>query len=112
VSGKTTSSTNHLQVHHTEALDDWLQRFWQVEDLPSTNSRLLSSTEKLCEDHFHNTHTRDKDGRYVVQIPWKSPRPEIGNSRVRAEQRLKSLEKRLHANPAVLTEYRKFMQEY
>lgn len=51
------------------SLDERLQLFWEQEDLLDKKS--WSTEEELCEKLFKETHTRDKTGRYTVQLPFK-----------------------------------------
>ena len=34
---------------------------------------MLTPDEQACEDYFVKTHSRDKDGRYTVRLPFKEP---------------------------------------
>lgn len=117
------SSPNSLSSFITNAdLDRNLQRFWESETIPSHPS--LNEEEEIVEAHFHSNYKRDLSGRFIVSIPWKSPRPELGSSKQLATQRLLSLEKRLFQRSGVreaekirkLSDqwetYKQFMLEY
>ena len=54
-----------------DSLSESLQRFWDVEEMPSPKS-VLSPGELRCEKQFVDTHTRDSTGRYVVRLPLQS----------------------------------------
>ncbi len=103
-------------------LDRSLQRFFESESIPSQPQ--LTQDEEAVEAHFHSTYKRDLSGRFIVSIPWKSPRPELGSSKLLATHRLLSLEKRLFQRTGVrdaeklrkLSDqwetYKQFMTEY
>nr|CAI5866066.1 unnamed protein product [Callosobruchus analis] len=52
----------------------------------------------MCEQHFDKTTVRNDDGRFMVSIPFKDDVNKLGDSRVLAEKRFLSLERRLEAN--------------
>ncbi|KAK2575370.1 hypothetical protein KPH14_008479 [Odynerus spinipes] len=88
-----------------------LRRFWEIEELPTT--RILTSDEQTCEDHFAATHQRNTDGRYTVRLPFKqTPMPDLRVSRIIAVHRLEHLERRLSRDYTLRTEYSSFLQEY
>ena len=93
VSGHTGSFlTDHqlLNVESSDDLrDDLLQRFWRMEELPSqVNS--LTAEEDMAMDFFNNIVERNSEGRYVVQLPQKTPAIESGDSKKTALRRFYS----------------------
>ncbi|XP_055522691.1 uncharacterized protein LOC129716872 [Wyeomyia smithii] len=92
-------------------LEDAVQRFWEMETIIEQN--IHSLPERACEDLYDATTVRDSSGRYVVRLP-KVGNSEIalGNSRITAERRLRSLERRLDRDKNVKSAYHKFMHEY
>ncbi|XP_055543767.1 uncharacterized protein LOC129729280 [Wyeomyia smithii] len=92
-------------------LEDAVQRFWEMETIIEQN--IHSLPERACEDLYDATTVRDSSGRYVVRLP-KVGKSEIalGNSRITAERRLRSLERRLDRDANVKSAYHKFMHEY
>lgn len=81
-----------------------------MEDVPQRT--LLSPEEQRCEDHFRATHTRSKDGRYTVRLPFRnSPPADLGDSRRAALASLYRLQRNLQLNPNKAAEYA-FLQEY
>lgn len=38
----------------------------------------LSSKEQACEKIFQSTHTQDKDGRFVVRLPFRENKEKFG----------------------------------
>ncbi|XP_037932546.1 uncharacterized protein LOC119674592 [Teleopsis dalmanni] len=73
--------------------------------MPVTN---LQEDEK-CQELYKTTTTKDTDGRYIVQIPFKEELS-LGNSRKQAVVRLISLEKEMKKE--IKSEYIEFMREY
>nr|CAI5856921.1 unnamed protein product [Callosobruchus analis] len=87
-----------------------LTRFWEIEELGGAPA--LSYEEKMCEQHFDKTTVRNDDGRFMVSIPFKDDVNKLGDSRVLAEKRFLSLERRLEANAVLKEMYKSFMLEY
>ena len=84
---------------------DLLINFLETESLASTDTSEPTCTldEQRAEDHFLQTHSRQPDGRYVVQLPRKMDPPALGCSRERALRRH-------HQNSASLTRKGKFKE--
>ncbi|XP_037929560.1 uncharacterized protein LOC119664074 [Teleopsis dalmanni] len=82
-----------------------LERFWEIDDENNTN---LQEDEK-CQELYKTTTTRDTDGRFMVQIPFKEELS-LGNSRKQAVARLINLEKKMKKE--IKSEYIEFMREY
>lgn len=93
-----------------DSLEENMKRFFEIESVDD-NSRILSSEETFCEKYFVDTHYRDAEGRYVVELPLKE-NVDLGKSRDVAERRLNSLWHRLKDNPKVKSLYVNFMKEY
>ncbi|CAG9126253.1 unnamed protein product [Plutella xylostella] len=114
ISGPIYNSTHHdSQVHcnFTEAIDTQLRKFWEIEDLPGfIDAR--SDDEKACEEHFIKTTTRDEQGRFCVQIPFKESPDKLGDTFTQAERRFHALEKRLSHTPLHKEMYTQFIKEY
>ncbi|XP_018360400.1 PREDICTED: uncharacterized protein LOC108759454 [Trachymyrmex cornetzi] len=91
-------------------LDQQLIRFWEIEE--TLDARALSKEEKDCESHFVKTARRDRDGRFIVNIPFKESPTCLGESRPLAEKRLIALERRFKARPELREDYCAFLKEY
>lgn len=91
-------------------LDLQLQRFWEIEELPTI--QMFSADERKCEEHYNTTHTRDPDGRYVLRLPFKQERPKLGESLQHARLRYEHLERKLSKNPELASAYNQFLKEY
>ncbi|KMQ90477.1 hypothetical protein RF55_9766 [Lasius niger] len=65
-SGRASVSVHHAALN-CDDLGRALQRFWEIEELPS---KTVNTPEDLhCEKWFATTHTRDTQGRYAVRLP-------------------------------------------
>jgi len=113
ISGPTSTQvfgSRSIQVMHC-ALEQELQRFWEVEELP--HERMLSAEDRLCEEHFLANYSRDKTGRYIVRLPFKKGPPiDIGESRALAWRMLTTLTRRLNSHSDLKREYNAFLEEY
>ncbi|XP_076301647.1 uncharacterized protein LOC143219631 [Lasioglossum baleicum] len=95
-----------------DTLEAELRRFWEVECIPRATPRLTAS-ERQCEEHFRDTHSRTSDGRFQVRLPFKQDPPfDIGQSRPIAEKMYRSLGRKFQKNPELRREYSAFMSEY
>ncbi|UYV60592.1 hypothetical protein LAZ67_1001615 [Cordylochernes scorpioides] len=95
--------------HCTTELDSSIRKFWELEDVPISKAQL--GTKNACEILFKSDLKRDIEGRYSVNLPFKST-PNLGDSRSQALRRFFNLEKRLQANPSLKSQYINFMREY
>ncbi|XP_058827183.1 uncharacterized protein LOC131687148 [Topomyia yanbarensis] len=115
-SGDLVSVTPDLVKCHTTTvclttLEENLERFWNIEELPSRSD--YSMEERECEQHYSSTVERDSTGRYTVRIP-RHPDFDtmLGESKSSALRRFKLLERRLERDTRLKVEYHRFMQEY
>lgn len=85
--------------------DQAIERFWKIEELPQNH--MLTSSDQLCEDLYHNSTFRDATGRYVVKLPFKNSldKSQLGTSRSNAMRQFLRNEKTLMSKPAVKAEY-------
>ncbi|KAJ8724347.1 hypothetical protein PYW08_015821 [Mythimna loreyi] len=100
-------------MHINLTTDQIIRRFWEIEDQISTK-KMLTIEEQKCEDLYASTTKRTQDGRYEVRLPFRVEDPPCtsGDSRSIAENRLKSLEKRLGKNVELKKKYKEVIQEY
>ncbi|XP_076661047.1 uncharacterized protein LOC143364788, partial [Halictus rubicundus] len=96
--------------HVAMSLDTQISRFWTMEEIPEKT--FLSAEERECETHFLQHTTRNKQGRYVVRLPFNEKREHLGNSKAMALRRFYSLERRLQLNLDLKTQYIKFLGDY
>ncbi|XP_076660083.1 uncharacterized protein LOC143363372 [Halictus rubicundus] len=83
-SAPVTSPAHGTLCHATTALQFDLTRFWEVEEGPQRQH--LSESDIICESHFQEHTVRNRDGRYVVALPFncrvsETPRilPDLGH---------------------------------
>ncbi len=62
-----------------------LQRLWAMDEVPGDHDYTADEHQAIA--HFKDTHQRDPDGRYRVQLPRKTPPPVMGASRPNAQKR-------------------------
>lgn len=91
-------------------LDSTLQRFWELEEIPSKS--FLSPAETECENSFVSSVKRDEDGRYSVALPFCADPDNLGNSRNAAQRRYTSLERKFKQVPDLRENYNTVIQEY
>ncbi|XP_014209954.1 uncharacterized protein LOC106640425 [Copidosoma floridanum] len=101
-----------LDVSHTKkGANCDLQKFWEVEDLH--DNPIPSEEEERCEQLFTNSVQRNREGRYIVSLPFKLDPEKYLQSNVKLATRLFfGLENRLQENPAFSSKYIEFMSEY
>ena len=58
---------SYCGVSTNDVLQRQLQKFWHIEELEQCTPRSLEEIQ--CEKHFTDTHTRNSEGRFVVQLP-------------------------------------------
>lgn len=107
----TKSAVNTFMTMIDSSLDFTLKRFWELEELPPTNS--MSPEDILCEQYFVENHSRDSTGRYTVSLPFKVSDPSFGDSKTGALRRFYTLERRLlRDNNSLRSAYLDFMRDY
>lgn len=107
---KANSTVQYTQVASIESIEESIQRFWHVEEVPDAVE--TTSEEQKCEDHFVKTHFRDDTGRYVVRLPLKENADQLDNCRALALKRFFMLEQRLQRQPELKAQYVEFINEY
>ena len=93
----------------TEDLDEKLEQFWKIEEVHTQKKKQIQ--QDFCEIHFSKTHTRDREGRFIVELP-KDDKVKLGDSFEQALRRFKSLERRLEKNAELKKEYTELLQDY
>lgn len=111
-----TSNQTHTSLFISSIEEDHvstqLQKFWELEEVGSTNVPIVNQSDQYCEDHFVQTHTREKSGRYIVRLPFHNDSPSLGSNRDRATQLFYSMEKRLNKNDHIKKLYCENLQTY
>lgn len=96
------------------SLDDSIKRFWELENVNSPNTVVLSKEDQLCEKCFVDNFRRTEEGRFVVPLPFADPsnKPTFSGSRAIALKRFSSLERKLQSNSEFSKNYIAFMEDY
>ena len=98
VGGSTTGTNSSRSCYVASAsdktADEMIQLFWEMERVPGEPVH-FASEEQAAVSNFQDTHTRDKDGCYRVQLPRKKPTLVLGISRVAAKRRLQQTKRSL-----------------
>ncbi|XP_060807713.1 uncharacterized protein LOC132903428 [Amyelois transitella] len=112
--GAPTDVTKMVSLNIQVKEDFLLKQFWELENEPNSIQKKFSKMEEKCEEFFDLTTTRNKEGRFVVRLPFNSDDPECqyGGLKEIAQKRFYHLEKKLQKNPKLKEEYGKVMQEY
>lgn len=89
-----------------------MEKFWHVEEIKQPEHH--SQEEIQCEEHFVTTHSRNAEGRFVIQLPLKDGIQQLEESYEIAEKRIKSLERKLERSEQLdlKQQYHEFMHEY
>nr|XP_012232430.1 PREDICTED: uncharacterized protein LOC105678032 [Linepithema humile] len=117
ISGPTGQTTprQSLQSYHVinhEELSNLMQRFWELESIPTIQTSSLTPEEQDCEEQFKTTHTRDTDGRYVVKLPFKDDVSKLGDSKGKAIRFCQRLIHRCSSDKTYAQLYHEFLSEY
>lgn len=92
-------------------LSEIIQKLWQIEEIPVVKQR--TQEEEFCEKIFINQHRRDKNGRYIVRLPFKENKVKmLGKSKKMALHQFFAMEKRMKRNAEFAAKYKTFMSEY
>ncbi|XP_044574062.1 uncharacterized protein LOC123258255 [Drosophila ananassae] len=91
-------------------IDAYLRRFWELESIQRKAE--VQPEDEEVEKHFRATHTRDEQGKYIVELPFKVSETQFADTLQGALQRFKSVERRLAQNQQLRNDYVKFMREY
>ncbi|KAH9637392.1 hypothetical protein HF086_012005 [Spodoptera exigua] len=102
---------NQIQCNFTQTLNVQLKKFWELEEItmPINN---YSKDERACENLFSSTTLRDGKGRFSVRIPLCESADSLGDTFTLAENRFRSLERKLARNPEYKKMYSAFLKEY
>ncbi|XP_011860459.1 PREDICTED: uncharacterized protein LOC105557752 [Vollenhovia emeryi] len=95
-----------------DSLERSITKFWEIEEGVSHNSVDLTKEEQACEQLFKDTHTRTREGRFVVRLPFRDNKTQLGKSRAIAERRLMHLERKFKGNIHFQQLYKDFIKEY
>ncbi|XP_026732804.1 uncharacterized protein LOC113497449 [Trichoplusia ni] len=115
VSKNSTSADNGIITMHLHLSgEELLRKFWEMENEPNLIQKKMTDTEKQCEEFYDKTTTRDKEGRFIVKLPFDKEDPECqyGKSVIIATRRYEYLERKLQQDPTLKETYNNVLQEY
>ena len=117
VSGVTADSSqgqnSHFKCHLAinDPLNQSLKEFWEIEHGFANFS--LPPEERECEEHYAETVQRNRDGRFVVELPTKpAVLARFGETKSLALKLFNSLKRRLDKQPIIAKQYANFMNEF
>ncbi|GFX06701.1 integrase catalytic domain-containing protein [Trichonephila clavipes] len=90
-----------------------IETFWQLENLgiEPVNENLNSNDDKILQEFEENIQFRD--GRYVVQLPWKENLKEsLDNNYEIAYERFSKLSHKFQNDLSLYTEYKNVVDSY
>jgi len=94
----------------TDSIDPTLQRFLDIEDIPTAVKSNIGDAE--CEEIYRSSTTRQPDGRYVVHLPFTQYPPFLGKSKDVGLNRLRQLENRFKKSSELHSDYNNAMKDY
>lgn len=112
-----TNVNNYLKYcflsKNLETLNKLLTYFWQIKDVE--NFKACKSDElNYCNEQFNKANFRKANGRYMVEMPFKSELFEtvLENSKKIVSKRLDYLWQRLEHDPTIKNPFTDFLNEY
>jgi len=70
----------------------------------------MTKEQQVSGQHFISHKTQQPDGRFVVRLPTKVDRKQLGSSRLSAERRFHEIERRLEREPELKFQYHNFIK--
>ncbi|CAG7703505.1 unnamed protein product, partial [Allacma fusca] len=106
VLGPTVAPASNVSTCYNNScpLDTSLGRFWEIEECPTTG-RIFTKEEEECEEKFQATTSRNSDGSFQVELPFKSNMKPLGNSKRMALRRFYNLETKFEKNTTLRAQY-------
>ena len=89
--------------------DQLLTKFWELDSVQVRTHQTLE--ERECEEHFTRTTRRGSDGRFIVQMPFKTSNAQLGLSKANAMKEYLNLERKLHRENRLHERYSQFIRE-
>ena len=85
VNGDNTPNVCLTATASDKRADDMLQHLWAMDEVPGDHD--YTADEHQAITHFKDTHQRDPEGLYHVQLPRKTLPPVLGASQPNAQKR-------------------------
>ena len=100
----TPKKTSHQFLCVGDVHDDDLRKLWDIE-LETDSDKENPVLENFMKD------IKIRDGRYEVSLPWKAKKEDLVDNFYRAEQRLKTLSRKLDKDLVLLDRYNGALQQ-
>lgn len=92
-------------------IDTLLHKFFETEEIPER--RQFTEDEQFCVDFFQKHTQRDKDGRFIIKLPFRTdPTAVLGKSRDTALKQFLHLERRFSRNEKLKRAYTDVINGY
>ncbi|GFY19975.1 integrase catalytic domain-containing protein [Trichonephila clavipes] len=89
------NQNSSLICHTLLNIEHSLKQFWELESVPKDIPS--KDEDELCESIFVNSHIRNAQGRYILNLPFRDD-SSLGDSKKGALKRFYCLERKLHSN--------------
>ena len=113
--GKSFRQSNLVRNNFISTLESIdVQQFWSIENYGTVNKKdpILMSREEQNALSILDDTIETIDNRYSIGMLWKEKNTSLPNNKQLAEQRLKSLERKLSKQPKLEDKYRNTIQSY
>jgi ribonuclease HI len=104
------ASAYYVNTNADSQLNSMVERFWQVEEIPTPTQILNQSDAKVLQKA--NNAMVHNDGKYQVGIPWKEDAPTLPDDYDMAFRRLLSTEKKLSKDKSTAQAYDTIISKY
>lgn len=94
----------------TTEVNDFLKKFWEINEIEHHTPH--TQEERQCEEIFENTTKRMKNGKYMVHLPLRDGKMDLGQSRNTAVATFLQLERKFSRNNEYFLQYKQFIDEY
>lgn len=106
----TTDDYSVCNITTLSSIDNTLRKFWEMETIP--NQVPLSTEQQEVEDLYRSSTTRNKEGRFVVHLPFRSNVNRLADNKSNAISQFLRLERKLNQNPSLKNQYASNISEY
>lgn len=108
----TKATSMFISTSEGNEINQQLKKFWEVEEVGSSEDIQWSIEETNVHRKFKETITHEPDGKYQVRLPTKDGVTNLSSNKSGAIARYKSLIVRLEKNPELGLKYRQALTEF
>lgn len=105
-----TSNNISITCHVLSSLEKQVSNFFEIEGYET--EKVPMHGNDICESFFRETHQRDADDHFIVNLPFINRPPEIGCNYNSTLKQFKYLENKVSRNAHLANDYHKFMADY